>query len=85
MLRSQERVKVLGTRHCFSSIVDSRCNLLSLRVTEHDVHLAAAARTVSVPAAMKYGQLCPDLESNGFALHNLWNCNCVIAGGIRCV
>ena len=30
VLRSQEKVKVLGTRHCFNSIADSRYKLLSL-------------------------------------------------------
>jgi xylitol oxidase len=35
------------------------------------IALDPAARTVTVEAGMSYGQLCPYLESKGFALHNL--------------
>ena len=31
LVRAQDKVKVLGTRHCFNSIADSRYNLLSLK------------------------------------------------------
>ncbi|MBC7928397.1 MAG: FAD-binding protein, partial [Bryobacteraceae bacterium] len=34
VLRSQDKVKVLGSRHCFSSIADSRHNLLSLKLMQ---------------------------------------------------
>jgi xylitol oxidase len=35
------------------------------------VNLDNAARTVTVEAGVTYGQLCPYLDSQGFALHNL--------------
>ncbi len=71
LLRSQEKVKVLGTRHCFNSIADSRHNLLSLKPMHEVVALDARAGTVTVDAGITYGQLCPYLDSKGFALHNL--------------
>ena len=71
LLRSQDRVKVLGTRHCFNSIADSRYNLLSLKPMHEVVALDPGARTVTVDAGITYGQLCPYLDSKGFALHNL--------------
>jgi alditol oxidase len=71
LLRSQDKVKVLGTRHCFNSIADSRDNLLSLKPMHEVVALDATARTVTVDAGITYGQLCPYLDSKGFALHNL--------------
>jgi xylitol oxidase len=71
LLRSQDKVKVLGTRHCFNSIADSRYNLLSLKPMHEVVALDAGARTVTVEAGVTYGQLCPYLDSKGFALHNL--------------
>lgn len=71
LLRSRDKVKVLGTRHCFSSIADSRHNLLSLKPMHEVVALNAGARTVTVDAGITYGQLCPYLDSRGFALHNL--------------
>ncbi|MGA2599868.1 MAG: D-arabinono-1,4-lactone oxidase [Bryobacteraceae bacterium] len=71
VLRSEDKVKVLGTRHCFNSIADSRDNLLSLKPMHDVVALDAGERTVTVHAGITYGQLCPFLESKGFALHNL--------------
>ena len=71
LLRSQDKVKVLGTRHCFNSIADSRHNLLSLKPMHEVVALDASAGTVTVDAGITYGQLCPYLDSKGFALHNL--------------
>jgi len=70
-LRSEDKVKVLGTRHCFNSIADSRHNLLSLKPMHEVLALDRGARTVSVDAGITYGQLCPYLDSKGFALHNL--------------
>jgi len=70
-LRSEDKVKVLGTRHCFNSIADSRYNLLSLKPMHEVVALDPIARTVTVDAGITYGQLCPYLDSKGFALHNL--------------
>jgi xylitol oxidase len=71
LLRSEDKIKVLGTRHCFNSIADSRQNLLSLQPMHEVVALDAVARTVTVDAGITYGQLCPYLDSKGFALHNL--------------
>ena len=71
LLRSRDKVKVLGTRHCFNSIADSRYHLLSLKPMHEVVALDAGARTVTVEAGVTYGQLCPYLDSKGFALHNL--------------
>ncbi|MGA2594371.1 MAG: FAD-binding protein, partial [Bryobacteraceae bacterium] len=70
-VRSRNKVKVLGTRHCFNSIADSRYNLLSLKPMHDVVALDPLARTVTVDAGITYGQLCPYLDSKGFALHNL--------------
>ena len=38
---------------------------------ERVVALDPTSRTVTVEAGMSYGQLCPFLDQNGFALHNL--------------
>ena len=70
-LKSHDKVKALGTRHCFNSIADSRYNLLSLKPMHEVVSLDGEARTVTVDAGITYGQLCPYLDSKGFALHNL--------------
>jgi xylitol oxidase len=70
-LKAQDKVKVLGTRHCFNSIADSRQNLLSLKPMHDVVAIDGDARTMTVDAGITYGQLCPYLDAQGFALHNL--------------
>lgn len=71
ILQAHEKVKVLGSRHCFSSIADSRYNLLSVKALQDAVALDLKSRTVTVDAGIKYGQLSPYLHSKGFALQNL--------------
>ena len=71
LVKKYNKVKVLGTRHCFNSIADSKDNFISLKQLNKVVALDAVARTVTIEAGMNYGQLCPLLEEKGFALHNL--------------
>ena len=67
----EAKLKVLGTRHCFNKIADSTNGFLSLKKMDKVVALDPAARTVTIQAGITYGQLCPYLDSKGFALHNL--------------
>jgi xylitol oxidase len=70
-VKQQRKMKVLGTRHCFNNIADSRDEFLSLKSMDDVVALEPESRSVSVHAGMTYGQLCPYLDSKGYALHNL--------------
>jgi alditol oxidase len=70
-VKSQAKLKALGTRHCFNKIADSKDNLLSLHSMDQVVALDPQLRTVTVDGGMTYGQLCPYLHDKGFALHNL--------------
>ena len=70
-VRQHPRFKVLGSRHCFNGIADSADHLLSLEGMNRVVSLDRASRSVTVEAGMRYGQLCPWLHEQGFALHNL--------------
>ena len=70
-VKKQPKLKVLGTRHCFNGIADSKDNLLSLSAMDKVIALDPVARTVTVDASMKYGQLAPYLDEKGYALHNL--------------
>jgi alditol oxidase len=70
-VKKQDKLKVLGTRHCFNNIADSKNIFLSLRAMDELVALDPEARTATVDAGMTYGQLSPLLHSKGFALHNL--------------
>lgn len=70
-VKKQSSLKVLGTRHCFNKIADSTHQFISLRAMDQVVALDPKARTVTIESGMSYGQLCPYLESKGYALHNL--------------
>ena len=70
-VKKQSQLKVLGTRHCFNNIADSKYDFLSLRSMDKVIALDPQAQTVTVEAGISYGQLAPYLESKGFALHNL--------------
>src|SRR5271167_3707705 len=70
-VKKQDKLKVLGTRHCFNNIADSKDIFLSMRSMNGMVALDPKGHTVTVDAGITYGQLCPIIDSNGFALHNL--------------
>jgi alditol oxidase len=70
-VKTQNKLKVLGTRHCFNKIADSTSHLLSLKTMDEIVALDPQAHTVTVAPGVTYGQLSPYLHSKGFALHNL--------------
>lgn len=70
-VKKQDKLKVLGTRHCFNNIADSKDTFLSLRSMNEMIALDPKGSTVTVDAGVTYGQLCPIIDSKGFALHNL--------------
>jgi xylitol oxidase len=70
-VKKQPKLKVLGSRHCFNNIADSKDTFLSLKPLDQIVSLDPQARTVTVDAGITYGQLSPLLHNKGFALHNL--------------
>jgi xylitol oxidase len=63
-------VRVLGSRHSFNDIADSR-ELITLEEMPMDVVVDHATDTVSFNAALKYGELVETLTKEGVALHNL--------------
>src|SRR4051795_9122352 len=63
-------VRVLGSRHSFSDIADSS-ELLTLEALPKNVVFDHATNTVSLNAALKYGELVDVLNAEGVALHNL--------------
>ena len=63
-------VRVLGSRHSFNDIADSS-ELVTLEGLPADVVVDYTASTVSLNAALKYGELVEVLNAEGVALHNL--------------
>ncbi|MDK3256943.1 D-arabinono-1,4-lactone oxidase [Blastococcus capsensis] len=70
-----ERVKVLGSRHCFDDIADTTGDLVVLDGLASDVEIDAApdgdGGTAWIPAGMTYSHLVPGLAARGYGLHNL--------------
>ncbi|MCE7063464.1 D-arabinono-1,4-lactone oxidase [Dyadobacter sp. CY343] len=65
------KLKVLGTRHCFNNIADTKDQFISVVNADEQIVLDEKNKTVTVNAGLKYGQLSPALHKKGFALHNL--------------
>jgi alditol oxidase len=80
IVRGAERVRVLGARHTFNAIADS-AQLVSLAGLPQAITVDRVARTASVPAGLRYGDLAQQLEAEGLALHNLASLPHVSVGG----
>ncbi|HEX4284686.1 MAG TPA: FAD-binding protein [Terracidiphilus sp.] len=64
------KLRALGSRHSFNTIADSDANQVSLQHLDQ-IDIDDKARTVTVGAGIKYGQLAPVIDARGYALHNL--------------
>jgi len=71
IVRSNPKVRVLGSRHCFNTIADTSGTHVSLQRLNRMVSLDGAARRVTVEGGIRYGDLSPLLDAEGYALHNL--------------
>jgi alditol oxidase len=71
IVKKSQKLRGLGTRHCFNHIADSTSAQLSVRAMDKVVSIDKQAQTVTVEGGISYGQLCPYLNEHGFALHNL--------------
>ena len=66
-----DRVKALGSRHCFNDIADTSGDLIDTSALSDGLLVDADAGTVTVSAAIKYGRLAADLQERSLALANL--------------
>ena len=71
LVKKHDKLKALGSRHCFNRIADSQHLLLSTKELNKVVALDTQARTVTVESGIKYGELAPYLHEKNFALPNL--------------
>ncbi len=70
-IKQCNKVRALGTRHCFNRIADSEDNLISTQNLNKTIDINLKARTVTVDAGIRYGEFCKQIHSAGFAIHNL--------------
>jgi xylitol oxidase len=73
-------MRALGTRHSFNGIADSKIAQISTLKLK-DVQLDAAAKTVTVGAGIRYGDLASIIDARGFALHNMASLPHISVGG----
>lgn len=66
-----ERVKALGSRHCFNDVADTPGVQVVLDRLPGGVEVDGERRVARVPGAITYGALGPALERAGWALHNM--------------
>jgi xylitol oxidase len=71
LVKKMDKLRPLGTRHCFNKIADSQHYLISTRELNKVIALNTEAGTVTVESGIKYGELAPWLNERGFALPNM--------------
>jgi xylitol oxidase len=81
VLAQAGRVHALGTRHSFTDLPDTAGTLIDLAGLSGDFALDVDARTVTVAAGTRYGELALWLDERGWALHNLGSLPHISVGG----
>jgi xylitol oxidase len=74
-------VRALGTRHSFNDLADTTGTLITVTRIPADPVIDHHARTVTVGAGTRYGDLAVWLESHGWALHNMGSLPHISVGG----
>ncbi|MGS2615896.1 FAD-binding protein [Micromonospora sp. LZ34] len=71
LVAGSDRIRVVGTGHSFNRLGDTTGDLVSLAGLPPTVRLDPERRTVTVSAALRYGDLAARLHEQGYALANL--------------
>ncbi|QHK20624.1 FAD-binding protein [Pseudarthrobacter psychrotolerans] len=71
LVASSARIRALGSRHSFNDIADTAGTLAVLSGLDAEISVDAGNMTVTVSGGTRYGTLAAELQSQGFALHNL--------------
>lgn len=70
-IKDCKKLRALGSRHSFNAIADSTANQINLDKFDQAMTVDEGSKTVTVNAGISYGHLCPYLDRQGYALHNL--------------
>jgi xylitol oxidase len=71
MVAASDRIRAIGSAHSFNAVADTAGDLVSVGGLPPEVVVDADARTVTVAAGLRYGEVAGPLHEAGFALHNL--------------
>jgi xylitol oxidase len=70
VVKDHPSIRPLGTRHSFNGLADSTQAQVAL-THFNNITIDAKAKTVTVGAGVRYGDVAPVIDAQGFALHNL--------------
>ena len=70
-VRGADKVRVVGSRHCFNNIADTTGTHISLEHLNRVLVLDETKKQVTVEGGIRYGELGPYLHDRGYALHNM--------------
>jgi alditol oxidase len=70
VVRKADKVRVIGSRHCFNDIADTTGDLVWLGRLDNTAIIDNERDTVTVNAGITYGELYPQLHAAGYALPN---------------
>lgn len=71
LIKKSDKVKALGSRHSFNTIADSTANQVSLQEMNKIIALDKTNHTITIESGVRYGDVAPYLDENGYALANL--------------
>lgn len=71
LVAKSEKIKALGSRHSFNDIADTSSEQVSLSKLPIETSFDHERKQVIFGAGLTYGQLCPQIHEQGYALHNL--------------
>ncbi|MGR3812201.1 D-arabinono-1,4-lactone oxidase [Jiulongibacter sp. NS-SX5] len=81
LIREQEKLRALGTQHCFNTIADSKHALLSQLKRQKTISIDKEKIQVQIEAGTRYGDFCKAITEEGFALKNLASLPHISAAG----
>ena len=70
IVRKADKVRVIGSRHCFNDIADTTGDLVFLGNLDNTAVIDEQNHRATVNAGITYGELCPQLHAAGYALPN---------------
>ncbi|SDD94714.1 xylitol oxidase [Pricia antarctica] len=71
LIKESVKQKALGSKHCFNNIADSPTEQISTKNLNRLISIDEDAKTVTIESGIRYGELAPQLQEKGYALHNL--------------
>jgi xylitol oxidase len=71
LVRTHPKIRARGTAHCFNEIANTSSVAVNLAKMPRVIDVSSESSSVKVSAGLTYGELAPELHSQGWALNNL--------------